>query len=147
MKKASLIYRLAFSLVLVSAVMALNGCSTTQTSSLRAAPPGDPYQKVSELVDLPEYIPGLGALYVDPSTLPAGPFLGYDRKGRLSHITYMIPVRDMNNHKAFKGLKGFADGMRVMHTDINYNPGHPGIEEPHYHITLWLIDDAEKKKM
>ena len=34
------------------------------------APPGAPYRKVSELVKLPEYLPGLGTLYVDPTTLP-----------------------------------------------------------------------------
>ncbi|GIX26449.1 MAG: hypothetical protein KatS3mg123_0330 [Burkholderiales bacterium] len=22
----------------------------------------------------------------------------------------------------------------------------PGVEEPHYHITLWLIDKAEERK-
>jgi hypothetical protein len=37
------------------------------------APPGDNYQKVSDLVALPEFIPGLGTLYVQPATLPAGP--------------------------------------------------------------------------
>ncbi|MEZ4547090.1 MAG: hypothetical protein R3B51_04930 [Thermodesulfobacteriota bacterium] len=39
------------------------------------APPGGKYQKVSSLVELPDFIPGLGVLYVDPATLPAGPFL------------------------------------------------------------------------
>ena len=59
------------------------------------APPGGAYQKVSELVALPEFIPGLGALYVQPATLPAGPFLAYDRDGRLVSTIYMIPLADI----------------------------------------------------
>ncbi len=43
--------------------------------SVTHAPPGGGYRKVSELVKLPEFLPGLGVLYVVPSTLPAGPFL------------------------------------------------------------------------
>jgi hypothetical protein len=39
------------------------------------APPSGAYKKVSELVKLPDFLPGLGQLYVDPKTLPAGPFL------------------------------------------------------------------------
>jgi hypothetical protein len=39
------------------------------------APPAGAYKKVSELVKLPDFLPGLGQLYVDPKTLPAGPFL------------------------------------------------------------------------
>src|ERR671925_52643 len=45
------------------------------------APPGGAFRKVSTLVQLPEFLPGLGILYVDPRTLPAGPFLAYDRQG------------------------------------------------------------------
>lgn len=42
------------------------------------APPGGDYKEVSTLVALPNYIPGLGTLYVNPATLPAGPFLAYE---------------------------------------------------------------------
>ena len=58
------------------------------------APPAN-YKKVSSLVSLPDFVPGLGVLYVDPSTLPAGPFLAYDRQGNLVSSVYMIPVKDM----------------------------------------------------
>jgi hypothetical protein len=44
--------------------------------NVEKAPPGGQYKKVSELVKLPDFLPGLGTLYVDPKTLPAGPFLG-----------------------------------------------------------------------
>ena len=39
------------------------------------APPGGDYQQVSKLVALPDFLPGIGTLYVQPATLPAGPFL------------------------------------------------------------------------
>ena len=35
------------------------------------APPTGGYKKVSELVKLQDFLPGLGQLYVDPKTLPA----------------------------------------------------------------------------
>jgi hypothetical protein len=42
--------------------------------NVEKAPPGAPYKKVSELVKLPDFLPGMGTLYVDPKTLPEGPF-------------------------------------------------------------------------
>ena len=99
--------------------------------------PMEPYKKVSSLVALPDFIPGLGTLYVDPATLPAGPFLAYDRKGRMVSTIYMIPLKDINDHKEFKNLKTM--GKKVDHVDMMYNPGHPGVPDPHYHVILWYI--------
>jgi hypothetical protein len=100
-------------------------------------PPGGKYKKVSTLVPLPDFIPGLGTLYVDPATLPAGPFLAYDHQGHLVSSIYMIPLKDMNAQKAFNGLK--IAQARADHVDIVYNAGHPGVAEPHYHITVWYV--------
>ena len=47
-------------------------------------------QKVSRLVKLPDFIPGIGDLHVDPATLPAGPFLAYDHDGRI--VTMNVPL-------------------------------------------------------
>jgi hypothetical protein len=101
------------------------------------APPGGAYQKVSALVPLPDFIPGMGTLYVDPATLPAGPFLGYDHQGNLVNSIYMIPLKDLNAQKAFSRLKVAQE--RVDHVDIAFNAGHPGVAEPHYHVTLWYV--------
>ncbi len=100
-------------------------------------PPGAPYKKVSTLVPLPDFVPGLGTLYADPATLPAGPFLAYDRQGSLVSSIYMIPLKDMNAQKAFSGLK--AAQARVDHVDIVFNAGHPGVAEPHYHMIVWYV--------
>ncbi|MGH7625692.1 MAG: hypothetical protein ACREOJ_10280 [Gemmatimonadaceae bacterium] len=104
----------------------------------RTSPPGGAYQQVSKLVPLPDFLPGLGTLYVDPATLPAGPFLAYDQQGHLVSSIYMIPLKDMNAQKAFTGLK-IGQGEPVDHVDIVYNAGHPGVAEPHYHIIVWYI--------
>lgn len=32
-----------------------------------------------------------------------------------------------------------AQGKRVDHVDILFNPGHPGVAELHYHVVLWYI--------
>ena len=107
------------------------------------APPGGDYQKVSDLVALPEFLPGLGALYVQPATLPAGPFLAYDRGDRLVSTIYMIPIEDIEAQKKFDdlGVGGENVGTSIMY----YNAGHPGVEKPHYHVVLWHVpkDDAK----
>jgi hypothetical protein len=104
-----------------------------------AGPPPAGYQKVSTLANLPEFIPGLGALYVRPQTLPAGPFLGYDRGGRLVNTVYMIPVADITAHETFADLAAGGDAVREV--DFYYTPGHPGVDQPHYHVVLWHVPE------
>jgi hypothetical protein len=101
------------------------------------APPGGAYQPVSKLVALPDFLPGLGTLYVDPATLPAGPFLAYDHDRHLVSSLYMIPLKDMNARKSFDNLQVARE--RVDHVDVVFNAGHPGVAEPHYHIVLWYV--------
>jgi hypothetical protein len=108
--------------------------------SVEMAPPPAPYKKVSTLVKLPDFLPGLGTLYVDPQTLPAGPFLAYDHKGKLVSTIYMIPLKDIDAHKKFDELK--APGGRVVSVDMYFNAGHPGVEEPHYHVVLWHVKNG-----
>ncbi len=103
------------------------------------APPGGDFKKVSELVKLPDFLPGLGQLYVDPATLPAGPFLAYDHDGKLVSTVYMIPVEDLGPDKKFEDLT--SPGGDVDHVDIYFNAGHPGVEKPHAHIVLWHVAD------
>jgi hypothetical protein len=100
-------------------------------------PPPAEYQKVSTLAELPEFIPGLGTLYVRPQTMPAGPYLGYDRGNRLVNTIYMIPLADLNARRQFEQLA--VGGDDVEEVDFYYTPGHPGIEQPHYHVVLWHV--------
>ncbi|HEY1261453.1 MAG TPA: DUF5602 domain-containing protein, partial [Stellaceae bacterium] len=104
------------------------------------APPGGDFKKVSTLVKLPDFLPGLGTLYVNPKTLPAGPFLAYDHQGRLVSTIYMIPLADLQAQKAFADLP--SPGGRVDHVSIYYNAGHPGVPVPHYHVVLWHVSKA-----
>ena len=113
-------------------------------AGIDTSPPAS-FKKVSSLVKLPDFVPGLGTLYVDPATLPVGPFLGYNHQGHLVNITYMVPLKDIDGHKNFETLGTVAAGVKLNHTDIQYNPGHPGVEEPHYHIVQWLISPAAVK--
>jgi hypothetical protein len=131
-------------LAALGAALGLGLVLITPQSALaqRKAPQGDGYKKVSTLVQLPDFLPGLGTLYADPATLPAGPFLAYDRQGNLVSSIYMIPLKAMNDQKAFNDLKS-GKGEQVDHVDIVYNAGHPGVAEPHYHIILWYISAAK----
>lgn len=111
----------------------------------RMAPPGSAYQKVSALVPLPDFIPGLGTLYVDPGTLPVGPFLAYDHQGALVSSIYMIPLKDMNAQKSFSDLKVARE--RADRVDIVFNAGHPGVTEPHYHMIVWYVPPEHAAKL
>jgi hypothetical protein len=105
-------------------------------------PPGGTFKKVSELVKLPDFLPGIGTLYVDPKTLPAGPFLAYDHTGNLVSTIYMIPLKDLNDQKKFDYLS--APGGHVDHLSLYYNAGHPGVPDPHYHIVLWHVSKQQE---
>jgi hypothetical protein len=107
------------------------------TALQQQEPPGGKYKKVSTLVPLPDFVPGLGTLYVDPATLPAGPFLAYDQQGQLVSSIYMIPLKAMNAQQAFTGLQ--IGSARADHVDIVFNAGHPGVAEPHYHVIVWYV--------
>ena len=98
-------------------------------------PPG--FRRVSDLVNLPRFMPGIGILYVIPDTLPAGPFLAYDRTGRRVSTIYMIPVDDIQGQRKFE-LAGRAG--RNDHVSLYFNAGHPGVEMPHYHMVIWHGD-------
>src|SRR5687767_15842910 len=108
-----------------------------RAAAQRTAPPGGAYKMVSSLVPLPDFVPGLGTLYVDPATLPAGPFLAYDKQGKLVSSVYMIPVKDITAHKAFNNLAVAKE--KVDHVDMYYNAGHPGVAEPHCHVVIWYV--------
>jgi hypothetical protein len=129
------------SALVATAVLCLTAFPTTAAESDRAPPPA-PYRKVSELVRLPDFLPGMGQLYVDPRTLPAGPFLAYDHSGRLVSTIYMVPLAELNQHRRLDDLA--APGGRVDHVDMYYNAGHPGVEVPHYHIVLWHVPRADE---
>ncbi|MBL0142484.1 MAG: hypothetical protein IPP91_10410 [Betaproteobacteria bacterium] len=117
-------------------LVAITGVSAA--ADIHTTPPAA-FKKVSTLVTLPEYLPGLGVLYVDPATLPIGPFLGYDKKGHLANVVYMVPLKDLNGHKNYENMGHKLGNLKIDHTDFVYNPGHPGVEEPHYHVIEWLI--------
>ena len=55
-------------------------------------------------------------MFVDPTTLPAGPFLGYDHDGKLVTTTYMIPLSMMKPDMDIKALKTPAG--KVDHVEI-----------------------------
>src|SRR5690606_17278168 len=138
-------------IVAAGSLFALAACDTmssamaTDPASVAKAPPGGEYKKVSTLVPLPEFIPGLGTLYVQPSTLPAGPFLAYDRSGNLVSTVYMIPLKDIDADKKIENLSAAPEP--VDHVDMYYNAGHPGVEEPHYHVVLWHVSPQQAAQL
>lgn len=114
-----------------------------EEGALEMSPPGAPYVQVSDALPLPEFIPGLGTLFVDPATLPAGPFLAYDHDGRLSATIYMTPLDDLRNGTSYDGLG--VGSHTVSSVEIYYNAGHPGVEAPHAHVVLFHDEDAKSR--
>lgn len=100
-------------------------------------PPGGKFQKLSHISDFPDFYPGLGSLYVQPDTMPVGPYYGYDRRGRLVNTIYMVPMRLLDQHQVLKMIEGTP--RAVDHVVFSYTAPHPGVDEPHYHIILWHI--------
>ena len=129
--------------LLTAAVAVFGMTGAACAADVMKAPPGGDYQQVSKLVALPDFIPGLGTLYVQPATLPAGPFLAYDRDGRLVSTIYMIPLADIEAQKKFDDLAVGAEN--VVDVDMYYNAGHPGVEQPHYHVVLWHVPESDAK--
>jgi hypothetical protein len=121
--------------------MALAG-APANAAGIEKAPPGGAFRKLSDLAAAPAFVPGLGTLYVDPGTLPEGPFLAYDRAGRLVSTIYMVPLKTFETHMRLDGLA--APGGRVDHVDLSYDAGRPGVEEPHYRIVMWHVTKEEE---
>jgi hypothetical protein len=120
--------------------LTITGFAATAQNAAPMKPAGGAYQAVSDLVPLPDYIPGIGTLYVDPATLPVGPFAAYDKSGKLVSTVYMVPLEDMQAQTKFAGLD--VAGAATTSVDMYYNAGHPGVDKPHYHIVLWHVDAA-----
>jgi hypothetical protein len=102
------------------------------------------YKRVSDLVNFPKFFPGLGIIYVKPKTLPLGPFLCFDRSNRLVATVYMVPVKDIDDHKLFEAP---SLGGRVDHVSLYFNPGHPGVDVPHYHFAMWHVTKREEARV
>ena len=103
------------------------------------------YKRVSDLVNFPKFFPSLGVLFVKPETLPLGPFLCFDRKDRLVATVYMVPTRDIDDHKPLEA-PGFA-GAALDHVSIYFNPGHPGVDLPHYHFVIWHVTRKQEARV
>jgi hypothetical protein len=105
---------------------------------------GEGYKRVSDLVNFPEFFPGLGIIYVKPDTLPTGPFLCFDRKDRLVATVYMIPIKDIEDHKTVEaaGMTGPVD-----HVSFYFNHGHPGVDVPHYHFVIWHVSRKDEARV
>jgi hypothetical protein len=112
--------------------------------NLRKIAEGKGFKRVSDLVNFPKFFPGLGIIFVKPETLPLGPFLCFDRKDRLMATVYMVPIKDFNDHKTLEApaFAGASD-----HTSIYFNPGHPGVDMPHYHFVIWHVPKKEEERV
>jgi hypothetical protein len=52
----------------------------------------------------------------------------------------MVPTRDIDDHKLLEP-PGFAG--TVDHVSLYFNPGHPGVDVPHYQVVVWHVTKKE----
>lgn len=133
-------------LALTAILLAVLPTATAQ--DLSVSPPPAPYVSVADILPLPAFIPGAGALFIDPANAPVGPWLSYGADGRLLEVLFMVPLSGMTAAQNWDNLAtGLLAqlGVSVDHVDVSYNGGHPGMAEPHYHIRLVLVDDATQQ--
>tara|TARA_R110002020_G_scaffold29585_13_gene93494 strand:- start:14240 stop:14659 length:420 start_codon:yes stop_codon:yes gene_type:complete len=130
-------------LLTMVAALAVTPALAQDEDALKNSPPGEPYVQVSAVLPLPEFLPGLGTLFVNPEALPAGPFLAYDHDGKLSATVYMTPLKALQDGTSYDGLD--LGSHTVTSVDVYYNAGHPGVEEPHAHVVLFHDKDAKSR--
>ncbi|WP_022799096.1 DUF5602 domain-containing protein [Thermus islandicus] len=141
-----------FAIGLLAVALGL-GVAQMTLRSVRKAPPPAPYVNVSEALKgaLPNFIPGLGTLYVDPSKLPEGPFLAYDKAGNLVKVVFMVPLKKLNESQKYVDIGTQtlrALGItRMDHVNLIPSGPHPGVNEPHYHIELVLVSVDQERKV
>lgn len=140
------------SATLLVAVAAMWVASTVfaQGSDLTTEPPPAPYVNASSILELPDFIPGAGALYIDPANAPVGPWLSYGSDGSLVEVLFMVPLSQMQDAANWDDLAtGFLGqlGVTIDHVDISFNGGHPGMAEPHYHFRLVVVDAQTQQSL
>jgi hypothetical protein len=139
-------YRLATATGAFGLLLLIGCAARTAPEGTAITPPSPAYQRVSLLFPpFPDYLPHQGTLYVDPTALPAGPFLAYDKRGQLVASMYMIPIRELEAKKPFENL-GTAPNLSPVRVQMYYHDAHPGIADPHYHIVLWYVPADQEPK-
>lgn len=138
------------SFVLALSALLVGTLAFAQGSDLTTEPPPAPYVNASTLLPLPDFIPGAGALYIDPANAPVGPWLSYGSDGSLVEILFMVPLSQMQDAANWDDLAAglIAElGVTIDHVDITFNGGHPGMAEPHYHFRLAVVDAATQQTL
>ena len=102
------------------------------------------YKRLSDLVNFPKFFPGLGIIFIRPDNLPTGPYLCFDRKDHLVATVYMISIKDIDDHRTIE-TSGF--GAPTDHVSFYFNPGHPGMDMPHYHFVIWHVSKKEEARV
>jgi hypothetical protein len=92
-----------------SVVLALSGCYSYE-------PPGGKFVKLSQLARFPNFYPGLGTIYVQPDTMPIGPYYSYDRLGHQVNTIYMVPMTFFDQHKIDPLIEG--SHLKVDHVTL-----------------------------
>lgn len=136
----------------IAAVAALSIGAVLAQNAMKA-PPMAPYVNVSKALKgaLPNFIPGLGTLYVDAKNLPEGPFLAYDKSGRLVKVVFMVPLENLGKKSyvdiGTAALKGLGVNAKIDHVNIIPSGAHPGVDKPHVHFELVLVSLEQEKKV
>ena len=56
----------------------------------------------------------------------------------------MVRLEAPQEQKKFADLAG-GPAQTVRSVSLYYSAGHPGVEQPHYHIVLWHVAESQAK--
>lgn len=126
---------------------ALGGAARRQDVLTAKAARKQGYRSLSDLTGgaYPAFTPGVGAVYARRESLPTGPFLAFDRKGRQVSTIYKFPLEGMASKARFEA--GGTDMPPVDHVSVYYGGSHPGADHPHYNHVFWHVPRKDEGRV
>ncbi|WP_299362266.1 hypothetical protein [uncultured Paracoccus sp.] len=99
------------------------------------------------VVQLSPTVPGMGAHWGAPATMPLGPIYCV-HQGRIVCLEFMIAQDEFAAGKSWPALSGMAGLPAVDHVNIGFEPeGHAGFEVPHYDMHLYFLSPEEMARV
>jgi len=132
---------------LPTTLVSLHGRRQARQGLTKRAAVRDGYRPVSELTGgaYPTFSPGIGAVYVRRESLPSGPFIAFDRKGRQVSTIYKFSLDRMAAKEAVS-----AEGTSmppVDHVRGYFSGSHPGVDFPHYSLVFWHVSPKDEGRV
>ena len=115
---------------------------STKRAAMRAG-----FRSLSDITGgaYPAFTPGIGAVYVRRDSMPNGPYLAFDRRGRLVSTIYKFSQEKMVEKSPLEAHG--TDMPPVDHVSGRFGDGHPGVDFPHYSLVFWHVPPGDEARV